>query len=35
LLPAAICAEPGSSSVIPMKVTARRSLIRELRCCAA
>src|SRR5215207_5983618 len=35
LLPAAICAEPGRSSVIPMKVTARRSLMRELRRCAA
>ena len=31
-LPAAICADPGSSSVMPKKVRPRRNLIRSLRC---
>ena len=31
-LPAAICADPGSTSVMPKKVRPRRSLIRSLRC---
>ncbi|WP_375432715.1 hypothetical protein [uncultured Friedmanniella sp.] len=31
-LPAAIWAEPGSTSVIPRNVSPRRSLTRSLRC---
>ena len=31
-LPAAIWADPGSSSVMPKKVKPRRNLIRSLRC---